>query len=200
MDEAAAFKIEDGDGGKRALLTGDWTATHLGQAPDRLSAELQGSKDATVDLTGIGRCDTFRSMERAARVGPESRFGQDHRHAGAEEASGNGAAGHRGGTHAGGEAALAPCAVRAHRPGCRGCRRQRLRHHGVQRPSAGRDRTDDRQSAPDPLGRRVRSRRARGTGRHSDRGGDHLLHRRGGRPAGREPAVAVRCAGVRRSS
>ena len=58
MDEAAAFKIEDGEGGKRALLTGDWTATQLGQAPDRLNAELQGARNATVDLTGIGRCDT----------------------------------------------------------------------------------------------------------------------------------------------
>ena len=48
MNEAATFKIENGAaGGKRALLTGDWTATHLGLAPDRLIAELGGAKDAT---------------------------------------------------------------------------------------------------------------------------------------------------------
>jgi phospholipid/cholesterol/gamma-HCH transport system permease protein len=58
MDEAAAFKIEDGGGGKRALLTGDWTATQLGLTPDRLVTELGGAKDVTLDLTGIGRCDT----------------------------------------------------------------------------------------------------------------------------------------------
>ena len=58
MDEAAAFKIEDGGAGKRALLTGDWTATHLGLTADRLVSELGGAKDVTLDLTGIGRCDT----------------------------------------------------------------------------------------------------------------------------------------------
>ena len=58
MDEAAAFKIDTGAGGKRAVLTGDWTATHLGLAPDRLASELRDAKSATLDLTGIGRCDT----------------------------------------------------------------------------------------------------------------------------------------------
>ena len=40
------------------MLTGDWTATHLGLAPDRLASELRDAKSATLDLTAIGRCDT----------------------------------------------------------------------------------------------------------------------------------------------
>ena len=58
MDEAAGYSIENGAGGKRALLTGDWTAVHLGGAPDRLSADLHGAKNAVIDLTRVGRVDT----------------------------------------------------------------------------------------------------------------------------------------------
>ena len=72
MDEAAAFRIEEGGGGRRALLTGDWTATHLGPTPDRLMAEVGGAHDVTIDLTGIGRCDTSGAWSVLRAAGGEA--------------------------------------------------------------------------------------------------------------------------------
>lgn len=58
MSEAADFHLEDKDGGKVAVLTGDWTAVKMGQAPDRLIDALRKSPKIQIDLTKIGRCDT----------------------------------------------------------------------------------------------------------------------------------------------
>ena len=74
MDEAAGYRIENAGGAKRALLTGDWTAVHLGGAPDRLSADLHAAQGATIDLTNVGRVDTSGawSMLRATDAKADS--------------------------------------------------------------------------------------------------------------------------------
>src|SRR5665213_2514917 len=58
MEQSADFSLEDTDHGKRAVLTGDWTAVRMGEAPDRLAASLKGAPEATLDLTRVGRFDT----------------------------------------------------------------------------------------------------------------------------------------------
>lgn len=58
MEQAADFRLEDTDDGKSAVLTGDWTAVRMGEAPDRLAQSLKGAPDAKLDLTEIGRFDT----------------------------------------------------------------------------------------------------------------------------------------------
>lgn len=58
MSGAAGFHLEDRDGGRAAVLTGDWTAVGLGHAPERLAAALAREGAQAVDMTGVGRCDT----------------------------------------------------------------------------------------------------------------------------------------------
>ena len=72
MEEAAEFTL-DGEG-RRAVLTGDWTAVQLGDAPDRLASALAGRRDVTVDLSGVEKCDTSGawSVLRATDVKADS--------------------------------------------------------------------------------------------------------------------------------
>ena len=74
MQQAADFRLEDTDHGKTAVLTGDWTAVQMGAASDRLADSLKGAPDVTLDLTGIGRCDTSGAwgVLRAANREPDS--------------------------------------------------------------------------------------------------------------------------------
>jgi phospholipid/cholesterol/gamma-HCH transport system permease protein len=58
MPEAADFHFEDSEGRVVAVLTGDWTAVEMGNAPDRLADALSGRDAAAIDLTRVGRCDT----------------------------------------------------------------------------------------------------------------------------------------------
>ncbi|HEY7852315.1 MAG TPA: MlaE family lipid ABC transporter permease subunit [Caulobacteraceae bacterium] len=58
MDQPADFRLEDGEHGKVAVLTGDWTAVDMGGANDRLGAALKGERSVDIDLSGVGRCDT----------------------------------------------------------------------------------------------------------------------------------------------
>jgi len=75
MDSPAQFTIEPGEGGGAAVLSGDWTAITLGDAGPRLRQALGAAPGATLDLTGIGRCDTAGAyaIVRASggRVDPE---------------------------------------------------------------------------------------------------------------------------------
>jgi phospholipid/cholesterol/gamma-HCH transport system permease protein len=58
MEATADFNLEQGDSGDTAVLTGDWTSMTLGDAGARLADALRGAKKPSLDLTGIGRCDT----------------------------------------------------------------------------------------------------------------------------------------------
>jgi len=74
MDEAAAFKIDDGAGGKRAVLTGDWTATHLGLAPDRLASQLANEErddrpDRHRPMRHLRRLERAQGDRRKSRLG-----------------------------------------------------------------------------------------------------------------------------------
>src|SRR5258708_28457726 len=54
----ADFSVNQTEGGRTALITGDWTAILMGEANERLGAALRGLSDVTLDLSQIGRCDT----------------------------------------------------------------------------------------------------------------------------------------------
>lgn len=56
MDTPADFKVEEN--GALVRLTGDWTVTHVEDAPERLSQTEGLSKTAVLDLNDIGRMDT----------------------------------------------------------------------------------------------------------------------------------------------
>ncbi|HYG27093.1 MAG TPA: ABC transporter permease [Caulobacteraceae bacterium] len=58
MEAAADFSLERGENGETAVLTGDWTSMTLGDAGARLGQALRDCRRPTLDLTGIGRCDT----------------------------------------------------------------------------------------------------------------------------------------------
>ena len=58
MDAAADFSLEQSDAGTTAVLTGDWTATRIGDAGQRLAQALGQAEVLSLDLRAIGRCDT----------------------------------------------------------------------------------------------------------------------------------------------
>lgn len=58
MESAADFSLERGEHGEVAVLKGDWTTVSLGDAGERLAGALRGARKPSLDLTGIGRCDT----------------------------------------------------------------------------------------------------------------------------------------------
>ncbi|HEY5106064.1 MAG TPA: ABC transporter permease [Caulobacteraceae bacterium] len=62
MNEPADFHIDEHDG-KRAVLTGDWTAVDMGAANFRLGEALKGTDKVAVDMTGVRRCDTSGAFE-----------------------------------------------------------------------------------------------------------------------------------------
>ncbi len=73
MDQPADFRIE----GRREpvlALTGDWTATGLGRAPERLAAALRGEVAGRLDLSGLGRFDTSGALvlARQGRATPQT--------------------------------------------------------------------------------------------------------------------------------
>jgi len=58
MSKPADLKLQQGEHGTTAFLTGDWTAESLDDVSKRLAEVLDGTSDVTLDLTGIRRCDT----------------------------------------------------------------------------------------------------------------------------------------------
>jgi phospholipid/cholesterol/gamma-HCH transport system permease protein len=71
MDQPADFSLSQTAQGRTALLSGDWTATKMEPACDKLADALAGARDVTVDLTSIGRLDTAGAYEilKAADAG-----------------------------------------------------------------------------------------------------------------------------------
>jgi phospholipid/cholesterol/gamma-HCH transport system permease protein len=77
MAQAADFHIETAARGVVAVLTGDWTAVDMGRASDRLGETLAAEGPITLDLTGIGRCDTsgaYGVLRAARRVEQDPRI------------------------------------------------------------------------------------------------------------------------------
>jgi phospholipid/cholesterol/gamma-HCH transport system permease protein len=58
MASPAKFNIERSDRGSVAQLAGDWTAMGLGLTGQRLREALRGADMVSLDLSGIGQCDT----------------------------------------------------------------------------------------------------------------------------------------------
>ncbi len=75
MASPAKFNIERRDQGWVAQLAGDWTAVDLGLTGQRLREALRRAEPFSLDLSGIGRCDTagILAIVRAAgdRVDPK---------------------------------------------------------------------------------------------------------------------------------
>ncbi len=75
MDQPADFRLEDADGGKIAVLTGDWTAVDMGWANERLGEALKDAPTTDIDVSQVGRCDTsgaygvLKAVEQSARPG-----------------------------------------------------------------------------------------------------------------------------------
>ena len=58
MAKSAEFSVTGAAEGATVVLTGDWTANNLDDAPERLTQELQGRAHRKVDLTKVHRLDT----------------------------------------------------------------------------------------------------------------------------------------------
>jgi phospholipid/cholesterol/gamma-HCH transport system permease protein len=58
MASPADFTLSQDQGGRTALVTGDWTAVLMGEANERLEAALRGLSNVTIDMRQVGRCDT----------------------------------------------------------------------------------------------------------------------------------------------
>jgi phospholipid/cholesterol/gamma-HCH transport system permease protein len=77
MPEAADFHIDTSGDGVVALLTGDWTAVEMGRAAERLADSLVDKRDATIDVTKVGRFDTsgaYAVLMAAQKRGHEDRI------------------------------------------------------------------------------------------------------------------------------
>jgi len=77
MAQAADFHIEASTRGVVAVLTGDWTAVEMGRASERLAETLAREGRVTVDLTGVGRCDTsgaYGVLRAVRQSGQEDRI------------------------------------------------------------------------------------------------------------------------------
>ena len=198
MARAADFTLSRTDAGRTVVCTGDWTAIEMGDgqraprsgagrrvrtrrwtcarsaaatppAPTASSRPPQGAQ-APPKLIARPEIDRLLELvERAVKAEPTP-----HRRAPPVQR-----------------------AVRADRARRHPPRPRSLRHHGVLRPPAGGHRPGHRQSAQGALGGLLRAGRAGRPRRHPDRDGHHLLHRRGGRPAGRQHAHDVRRPGLR---
>src|SRR5580704_2363030 len=76
MDSPAEFQVRQDNGTETASLSGDWTAVNMGDAGVRLKNALLDSKQARLDLSQIGRCDTAGAFAilRASedRVAPDA--------------------------------------------------------------------------------------------------------------------------------
>ena len=58
MERPADFSVMETDGGRRAVLSGDWTATAAGDAVSRLVAAVRSEPLSGIDLTSVRRLDT----------------------------------------------------------------------------------------------------------------------------------------------
>ena len=70
MEKPAALKFETADGRLHAILTGDWTATQLGDAAGALREGLKGAGDLGLDLMRVRRMDTAGAHAVVRAVGP----------------------------------------------------------------------------------------------------------------------------------
>ncbi len=69
MDQPADFSVEQGEGGRAAVLTGDWTSIDLGDAGKRLRQELRDGPPGKFDLTRIGRFDSAGALAVVVAAG-----------------------------------------------------------------------------------------------------------------------------------
>lgn len=58
MARTPNYNVQETEQGRTAVLTGDWIATSIVNQDSDLISLLTGSSDVTLDIRGIGRCDT----------------------------------------------------------------------------------------------------------------------------------------------
>jgi phospholipid/cholesterol/gamma-HCH transport system permease protein len=63
MDQPADFTLSQTEQGRTAALNGDWTATRMEPANEKLAQALSGAREVAIDMTGIGRLDTAGAYE-----------------------------------------------------------------------------------------------------------------------------------------
>src|SRR5690348_10293670 len=71
MPKPAEFNVQTADGRVTAELAGDWTATSLGGAPDRLDQALTGAGETALDLRKVHRMDTAGAYAVLQALGPQ---------------------------------------------------------------------------------------------------------------------------------
>lgn len=69
MERPAEFSLMDAEDGRRAVLSGDWTATTTGQAAKDLQRAIEGDGLKGLDLTKVGRLDTAGAYAVIKAVG-----------------------------------------------------------------------------------------------------------------------------------
>ena len=63
MDQAAGFRVEHRDGTPVAVLVGDWTSIGMRGAERDLLAAGEAEPGLSLDIRGVGRCDTAGAYE-----------------------------------------------------------------------------------------------------------------------------------------
>ncbi len=71
MPKPADFSLQTADGRDAATLTGDWTASGLEGAAERLDQALAGARVASVDVRKVRRMDTAGAHGLLKALGPE---------------------------------------------------------------------------------------------------------------------------------
>ena len=71
MERPAEFTLRSGEGQSGVALTGDWTATTMGDAPQRLADALRGQDAASLDIRRVRRLDTAGALAVLRVVGPD---------------------------------------------------------------------------------------------------------------------------------
>jgi phospholipid/cholesterol/gamma-HCH transport system permease protein len=71
VEKPAEFSVKTVDGRPCLVLTGDWTANKLGDAPGQLFDELKTRSDVAVDIRKLRRLDTAGAYALIRALGPD---------------------------------------------------------------------------------------------------------------------------------
>ncbi len=78
MDKPAQFSVKNLSGRTTVALSGDWTASHLGDAPARLIQSVKPHGDVAVDIHRVHRLDTAGAYALIKAIGHDYDLTQVH--------------------------------------------------------------------------------------------------------------------------